>query len=60
MDQQALEFMAKEMLTTDIDTGSHVAEMFIGQAQAGEDVAEAGALLIDLQRRYNMLPNRHP
>lgn len=60
MDLQALEFMSKEMLTTDIDTEQHVGEMFVAQKQAGEEVATEGANLRRLQQRYNMLPHKIP
>ena len=58
MDLQALDYMSKEMLTADVDTQKHVEEMFIGQAQAGEDVASEGANLRRLQQRYNMVPHK--
>lgn len=58
MDLQALDYMSKEMLTTDIDTQNHVEEMFIEQAQAGKDVALEGANLRRLQQRYNMVPHK--
>ena len=55
-DHQELDFMSKELLTTDIDTQRHLEEMFILQKQAGEEVAESGSLLQKMQRRYNMIP----
>ena len=48
--------MSKEMLTTDIDTGLNVEEMFVCQKQAGEEVAIEGTNLIRLQQKYNMIP----
>lgn len=58
MDLQALEFMSKEMLTTDVDTQDHIEEMFVEQAQAGVEVATEGANLRRLQQRYNMVPHK--
>jgi len=60
MDLQVLEFMAKEMLTTDLDTERHVGEMFVAQKQAGEDIAKQGANLRRLQQRYELLPHHIP
>lgn len=58
LDLQALEFMSKEMLTTDVDTQNHIEEMFVEQAQAGVGVATEGANLRRLQQRYNMVPHK--
>lgn len=60
MDKQAMEFMAREMLTTDVITEKQVGKMFVQESQAGDDVAREGANLRRLQQRYALLPKCIP
>lgn len=56
MDMQAIDFMNKEMMTTDSYTESLISNMFVRNAQAGIEVANAGRQMNSLQGRYGLLP----
>ena len=60
MDIKKLNFMSREMMTSDVDRLEHVEEMFIKQKQAGKDIAEEGVKLHSLLEDTIMIPDETP